>query len=302
MKAEAGTVRPMTVDLACSRAADFLELTKPRITLLVLATTLVGFFLGSGPGISLGLLGHALLGTALVAGGASALNMWSERRLDGLMKRTLHRPLPAGRLQAPDALRFATALAAAGLAYLFYRVNPLTSLLAAATLLSYLFVYTPLKTRTWWCTLIGAVPGAIPPVMGYTAATGSLDTPAWILFGILFFWQIPHFYAIGWIYREDYARAGFPMLPVVDETGRRTAWQAGLHIVALMIMTVLPALAGVAGNLYLGGALLSGACFLAFGTSFARMRSLASARRLFVASVCYLPLLMALLMVDRTPR
>ncbi|PYU88687.1 MAG: protoheme IX farnesyltransferase [Acidobacteria bacterium] len=282
-----------------SRAADFLELTKPRITLLVLATTMVGFYLAAPASIPLALLSHTLLGIGLVAGGASALNMWLERRPDSLMRRTAGRPLPSGRLQSGHALSFALVLSGAGLVYLFLWVNHLTSALAVITLLTYLFLYTPLKTRTWLCTLVGAVPGALPPILGWIAATGKISLGGILLFVIVFLWQLPHFYAIGWMYREDYARAGFPMLPVIDTTGRRTGWQASAYILALILVTLLPTAAGLAGFLYLAGAVLSGICFLVCGVLFARLRDFVSARRLFVVSVFYLPLLMALLVIDK---
>jgi heme o synthase len=285
--------------LTRSHAADFLELTKPRITLLVLATTMVGFYLAAPASIPLTLLSHTLLGIGLVAGGASALNMWLERRLDSLMRRTAGRPLPSGRLQSGHALSFALVLSGAGLVCLFLWVNPLTSALAVITLLAYLFLYTPLKTRTWLCTLVGAVPGALPPILGWIAATGKISLGGMVLFVIVFLWQVPHFYAIGWMYREDYARAGLPMLPVIDATGRRTGWQASAYILALILVTLLPTAAGLAGFVYLAGAVLSGICFLVCGVLFARLRDFVSARRLFVVSVFYLPLLMALLVIDK---
>jgi len=292
-------VESVALILTRSRAADFLELTKPRITLLVLATTMVGFYLAAPASIPLALLSHTLLGIGLVAGGASALNMWLERRPDSLMRRTAGRPLPSGRLQSGHALSFALVLSGAGLVYLFLWVNHLTSALAVITLLTYLFLYTPLKTRTWLCTLVGAVPGALPPILGWIAATGKIALGGILLFVIVFLWQLPHFYAIGWMYREDYARAGFPMLPVIDTTGRRTGWQASAYILALILVTLLPTAAGLAGFLYLAGAVLSGICFLVCGVLFARLRDFVSARRLFVVSVFYLPLLMALLVIDK---
>ena len=292
-------VESVALILTRSRAADFLELTKPRITLLVLATTMVGFYLAAPVSIPLALLSHTLLGIGLVAGGASALNMWLERRPDSLMRRTAGRPLPSGRLQSGHALSFALVLSGAGLFYLFLWVNHLTSALAVITLLTYLFLYTPLKTRTWLCTLVGAVPGALPPILGWIAATGKISLGGILLFVIVFLWQLPHFYAIGWMYREDYARAGFPMLPVIDTTGRRTGWQASAYILALILVTLLPTAAGLAGFLYLAGAVLSGICFLVCGVLFARLRDFVSARRLFVVSVFYLPLLMALLVIDK---
>lgn len=282
-----------------SRTADFLELTKPRITVLVLATTLVGFYVGARGAISSSLLLHTLLGTGLIASGASALNQYLERHLDALMRRTVQRPLPAGRLQSGEALIFAVLISSAGMVYLFVFVNHLTSLLAALTFLSYLFLYTPLKTLTWLCTIVGAVPGALPVAMGWAAADGRLTPGAWALFAIVFFWQLPHFYAIGWMYREDYARAGFPMLPIIDLSGSRTSRQVILFILALLAATLLPSTMGLAGVAYLGGAITLGIIFLAYGANFSRRRDRSSARRLFLVSVCYLPLLMVLMALDK---
>jgi len=282
-----------------SRTADFLELTKPRITVLVVATTLVGFYVGSRTAIPILHLFHTLLGTALVASGAGALNQYLERHLDALMLRTLRRPLPAGRLQSGEALTFAVLISSAGMIYLFVLVNPLTSLLSALTFLGYLFLYTPLKTRTWLSTVIGAVPGALPAAMGWAAANNGLSAGAWVIFAIVFFWQLPHFYAIGWMYREDYARAGFPMLPIIDLSGARTGRQVNLYIVALLITTACPSFMGLTGYAYLGGALVLGLLFLAYGAIFARLRDRNSARRLFLVSVCYLPILLALMALDK---
>ena len=282
-----------------SRTADFLELTKPRITVLVVATTLVGFYVGAHRAISFALLCHTLLGTALVASGASAFNQYLERHLDAQMLRTVRRPLPAGRLQSGEALIFAVLISSSGMIYLFALVNPLTSLLSALTFISYLFLYTPMKTRTWLCTLIGAVPGALPVTMGWAAVNNSLSLGAWVLFAIVFFWQLPHFYAIGWMYREDYARAGFPMLPIIDLSGARTSRQVNLYIIALLAVTVLPSLMGLAGNAYLGGAIALGLLFLTYGAFFSRLRDRSSARRLFLASICYLPILLALMALDK---
>jgi protoheme IX farnesyltransferase len=282
-----------------ARAADFLELTKPRITLMVLLTTLVGFYLGLKGTVPWLLLAHTLLGTALVASGASAFNMYVERNIDALMKRTVSRPLPAGRLQSGEALVFALVITVAGVVYLFVLVNILTGFVAAVTFASYLFLYTPLKRRTWLCTLVGAVPGALPAAMGWTATTGDLSPAAWVLFGIVFLWQLPHFYAIGWMYREDYAKAGFPMLSVIDASGGRTSRQASIFIVLLILVTVIPVWIGLAGWIYLCGALALGVLFLASAFGFVRLRDRLSARRLFMASIYYLPMLLALLMVDK---
>jgi protoheme IX farnesyltransferase len=282
-----------------ARTADFLELTKPRITVLVVVTALAAFYLGTPGTVPVIPLCHALLGTALVASGASAFNMYLERNLDALMRRTTDRPLPSGRVQSGEALIFAVLVSSAGMIYLFVFVNHLTSLLSALTFLSYLFLYTPLKTRTWLSTAIGAVPGALPVTMGWAAATGGLSLGAWVLFGILFLWQLPHFYAIGWMYREDYARAGFPMLPVIDLTGCRTARQVNLYLLALLALTALPARIGLVGLTYLTGAIILGIVFFLYGAIFSRRRDLKSARNLFLASIFYLPVLLALLIVDK---
>jgi len=282
------------------RAADFLELTKPGITVLVTATTLAAFYLATPAELPLLLLLHTLAGTALVAGGAGAFNMYLERNLDGLMRRTARRPIPSGRLQSGEALVFALLMSCLGMVYLFFLVNPLASLLSALTFVSYLFLYTPMKTRTWLCTLVGALPGALPTTIGWSAAAGTLGPGAWAIFGIVFFWQVPHFYAIGWMHREDYARAGFPMLPVLDASGRRTSRQANLFIAALMTVSVLPALVGLSGLAYVAGAVLLGAVFLACGMLFALRPERASARRLFFASIGYLPLILCLLVFDKS--
>jgi protoheme IX farnesyltransferase len=299
VKASPGILAEAAPGLVRGRTADFLELTKPRITVLVVATTLVGFYVGTHAAIPILLLIHTLVGTALVASGASAFNMYLERHLDALMVRTERRPLPAGRLQSGEALVFAVLISSAGMVYLFAFVNPLTALLSALTFLSYLFLYTPLKTRTWLCTLVGAIPGALPAAMGWAAASGRLSPGAWVLFAIVFFWQLPHFYAIGWMYREDYARAGFPMLPIIDLSGTRTGRQVNLYIVALIIVTVLPSPMHLAGYAYLCGAVALGLLFLACGAVFSRLRDFGSARRLFLVSICYLPILLALMAIDK---
>lgn len=299
MKAGINTVQAQAPPASRARTADFLELTKPRITFLVVITTLAAFYLGTSGTVPLLPLCHALLGTALVASGASAFNMYLERNLDALMRRTTDRPLPSGRVQSGEALIFAVIVSSAGMIYLFVFVNHLTSLLSALTFLSYLFLYTPLKTRTWLSTVIGAVPGALPVTMGWAAATSGLSIGAWVLFGILFLWQLPHFYAIGWMYREDYARAGFPMLPVIDLTGFRTARQVNLYLLALLALTALPARIGLVGPLYLAGAIILGILFFIYGAIFSRKRDRRSAHNLFLASILYLPVLLTLLIVDK---
>ncbi|NIR44792.1 MAG: protoheme IX farnesyltransferase [Gemmatimonadetes bacterium] len=280
-------------------ALDLWTLTKPGITRLVLVTAAVGFYLGSSGGFDGIPLFHALLGTGLLAAGTNALNQYAERRVDAAMKRTAKRPLPAGRLRAPTALAFSAGISVAGFVYLMALVNTLTAALGAAALLIYIFVYTPLKRRSWLCTLVGAVPGAIPPLMGWTAATGRLDPPAWVLFGIVFLWQMPHFYAIGWMYRQDYARAGFPMLPVLDDEGTRTARQIVLYTLALLAVSLLTTVMGLTGALYLFGALTLGLAFLGLGLVLAAARTGLNARRLFLGSVIYLPILLLLMVADK---
>jgi len=279
--------------------ADLWSLTKPGITRLVLVTTGVGFYLGASGSLDLVLLFHVLLGTGLLAGGTNALNQYAERRADARMKRTNRRPLPAGRLQASTALVFSSGISAAGAVYLVALVNLLTAALGVASLLIYIFIYTPLKRRTWLCTIVGAVPGAIPPMMGWTAATGRLDALAWVLFGIVFLWQMPHFFAIGWMYRQDYARAGFPMLPVVDEDGKRTSRQIIIYTVTLVAVSLLTTVMGLTGAIYFVGASTLGLAFLVLGFALAARRTGPSARRLFLGSVLYLPVLLVLMVVDK---
>jgi protoheme IX farnesyltransferase len=293
---------PAAAALAPRRLADFVTLTKPRITFLVVLTTLVGFLAaaarGSSGAMDVARLLETLAGTALVAGAASALNQWAEREADGLMRRTLRRPIPAGRLAPRESAVFGIALGAAGLAYLAVAVGGLASFLAAATAASYLLVYTPLKKVTSLATVVGAVPGAIPPLIGWAAARGRLDAGAWVLFLILFFWQMPHFLALAALYRRDYARAGFRVLPVMDPGGASTARQSVLYALALLVVSLMPTLVGMAGPLYFFGALGLGIGFLASGARFAlRPESHAHAARLFRYSLLYLPalcLLMAL--------
>ena len=284
---------------APARVSDFIELTKPRITFLVLVTTAVGYALGVGGNFHPGVFVALILGTALVSGGASALNQWSERDADARMARTASRPLPTGRLAPVDALVFGLAIAAVGLVLLAGAVNPLTALLALVSLSSYVLAYTPLKRVTSLCTLVGAVPGAIPPMMGWAAARGSLDREAWALFGVLFLWQLPHFLSIAWIYREDYARAGFPMLPVTDPGGASTARQSVAYAAALVPVTLTAGAFASAGTLYLWGAVVLGALFVGCTIAFALARSVRSARWVFFASVLYLPAVLGLMVLDR---
>ncbi|MBI2821847.1 MAG: protoheme IX farnesyltransferase [Acidobacteria bacterium] len=283
-----------------SGLSDYLELTKPRVTTLVLLTTLVGFYLGSSGPMHFWLLLHTLLGTGLTAGGSSALNQFLERRSDKRMRRTENRPLPSGRVDPAAALLFGIALATTGLAYLALRVNTLSALLALGVLCSYLFLYTPLKQKTSLCTVVGAFPGATPPVIGWAGACGALDWKAATLFLILYLWQFPHFLAIAWMYRDDYEKGGLCMLPLQDREGFITSQQILIYIMTLIPVSLLPSLLGIAGVAYLFGALILGILFLYYGFRVAQSRSSADARRLLKASVLYLPLLLALMVVDKT--
>src|SRR5712671_1010335 len=265
----------------------YLELTKPRITLFILMSTGIGFMFGShlGRPWTWMELFHTLLGTLLIAAGTAALNQWYEREGDGLMNRTKARPIPSGRITADHALLFGTGLSAAGFAELWLGVNLLTALLALFTLASYLFVYTPLKRMSPISTTVGAIPGAMPPLIGYAAASGHLNYEAGLLFAILFLWQFPHFYAIAWMYREDYARAGIRMLPVVEPEGISTARRIVWFSVVLIPISLLPKLTAMAGNIYMVGALLLGAGFLWAGTRAASHLTSSSARQVLLASV-----------------
>ena len=291
----------MEVALAAApaRAADFVELTKPRITFLVLVTTAVGYALGVGSAFHPGVFVSLLVGTALVSGGASALNQWAEHDADALMARTVTRPLPSGRLAPADALAFGLSISIVGLALLAGAVNGLAAFLAAVTLTIYVLAYTPLKRVTSLCTLVGAVPGAIPPMIGWAAARGSLDREAWALFAVLFLWQLPHFLSIAWIYREEYARAGFPMLPVTDPGGESTARQSVAYAAALIPATLLAGAFSAAGESYLWSALVLGGIFVACTVAFALKRSVRSARLVFLVSVIYLPAVLGLMVLDR---
>jgi protoheme IX farnesyltransferase len=285
------------LDIAARRArvADFLELTKPRITFLVLVTTVVGFYMASQDVLRMALLFHTVLGTAFVAGGASALNQYFERELDARMLRTRNRPLPDGRMTPGEALFFSTILSAAGLLYLTFFVNLLTAVLGALTLAAYIFIYTPLKTRTTLCTLIGAFPGAVPPMMGWTAARNEIDAVALALFAILFFWQMPHFFAIAWIFTDDYTRGGFSM----HKSGVTTGRQIVFFCCALIPISLLPTMLGITGHTYFLGAMLLGFIYLGYGSAVALFRSNTHAQRLLRVSVLYLPALLVLMMLDK---
>jgi protoheme IX farnesyltransferase len=285
--------------LSRTTLVDRLELIKPRITAMVVFTALVGFVTAADGPVRGALLAAALVGTGLVAAGAAVLNQVLERDTDALMDRTRHRPLPAGRVLPAEAVGFGAAVTLAGHALLLAWCGPLPAAVAFATWASYLFVYTPLKRRTPLATLVGAVPGALPPVIGWTARSGSLDQGAFILFAILFLWQVPHFLAIAWLYRDDYARGGFPMLPVLDREGSFTARQAVVHSLALLLVSLLPFAAGLAGLPYLGGAFLLGVALTLFALRLLSRRTLPAARALFLASVLYLPALSSLLLAAR---
>jgi len=279
---------------------DLWEMTKPGITLMVTLTAGLGFLLAEQSStFSFLLLVHTLLGTALVSAGASVLNHVLERDTDALMHRTANRPLPAGRMNPDAALLFGVVVGVLGLVELALGTNLLTALLGAAALSGYVFVYTPLKRISSFATVIGAIPGAIPPMMGWAAVRNELDLAAWVLFGILFFWQLPHFLAIAWLCREDYARGGFPMLPVLDPEGIRTGRQAILYGAALVPVSLLPSLLGLMGAVYFFGALAFGLAYLGFSFGFAAARSNPGARRLMLASLLYFPSLLLVMLVDR---
>jgi len=280
-------------------AADLVALTKPRVVLMVLVTTVVGYYVGLTAAPDYVRLIHLLIGTMLAAGGTLALNQYWERDVDGLMNRTRERPLPDGRLSALEALVFSGAVTLVGLGYLGAFVGSLAMLVTAATTALYLFAYTPLKLRTPLCTIVGAVPGALPPVTGWVAAREGLGLGAWVLFGILFLWQLPHTLAIARLYRDDYARAGVRLLPVVDADGISTERQIVTGCLALLAVSLLPTLIGLAGPVYFVGAFVLGAAFVALGARQALSPSVVSARRVLYASLLYLPVLLALLAFDK---
>ncbi|HEX6063318.1 MAG TPA: heme o synthase [Longimicrobiales bacterium] len=283
-----------------SKAAAYLELTKPGITRLVLVTTAAGFYLAGGASASLLLFLHALFATALVASGTNALNQWFERDADRYMRRTARRPLPSGRLSSREAVVFAWGISLAGLVYFALFVNMLTAFVVGFTLGTYVFIYTPLKRKTWISTLVGAVPGALPIVAGWTATGKPLTASAWALFAIMFVWQLPHFFALAWIYREDYRKAGFQMLTVVDSTGGRAAWQSLFYAAVLIPISLLPTAFGLTGQIYLAGALVLGVAFLLPTVlMLTRGPNEKFAWRTFVASIAYLPLLLILMVIDK---
>src|ERR1035437_5682865 len=288
-----------TISLKKRRAAVWADLVKARLTALVLLTTFVGFYLGEPGTVNYLLMFHTLFGTALVASGAAALNQWLEREHDAKMRRTASRPLPSGRMQPATAAIFGGACSVVGLIYLAVGANLLTSVVGAVTSISSLFIYTPLKRVTGINTLVGAIPGALPPLMGWTARKSELGGDGWALFAILAFWQLPHFFAIAWMYRDEYAKAGFIMLPNVDADGSRTGQQAVVNTVALFAASLCPFFFKMAGITYFVAATVLGAGFLFYAVQFSRQLTIVRARQLFLASIIYLPLLLTALVGDK---
>jgi protoheme IX farnesyltransferase len=299
MRPGSSTAETTAVAGPLAAIGDYLDLTKPGIVWLILMSTVVAFYLASDGPLAYGLLFHTIVGTGLLAGGSGALNQWFEREADAKMRRTENRPLPAGRLAANPALWFGIGISLAGMVYLFLAVNPLTALIGVLTLASYLFLYTPLKSRTWLSTFVGAFPGAAPPLIGWAAVRNDLGWEAWVLFAILFLWQFPHFYAIAWMYREDYARAGILMLPVVEPDGASTGRQIVAYAALLVPVSLAPTWLGVAGSLYFFGALAVSLFYLFFGVLSARRKTGTQARRLLQASVLYLPLIYCFLVLNK---
>ena len=283
------------------RAGDFVELAKPRVVLMVLITTFVGFYLGSEQVPQYLILLQTLIGTALAAGGTLALNQYMERDSDAVMQRTQRRPLPDGRLQPREAIWFGIAVTILGLGYLALAVNLMSAYVTAFITISYLLFYTPLKRRSSLCMLVGAIPGALPPVIGWVATRDSLDIGAWVLFAIMFLWQVPHTLAIARLYREDYAKAGIMFLPVIEPEGSSSNRQIVSHSAALLAVSLLPTLLGIAGGVYFVVAFALGVGFIAAGITLALNSTLANARRLLFASLVYLPVLLLVMALDRTP-
>ncbi len=290
---------PARSTLALSRAADFIAFVKPRLVLMILITTAAGFYIGSQQAVNWLRCLHTLIGAGLTAAGVLGLNQYLERDIDAQMKRTQDRPLPGGRMLPLVALLFGVMLTGGGMLYLTFIVNPLSGLVISLIVASYLFLYTPLKRKTSLCTLIGAVPGALPPVVGWAAARGTVTAEAWVLFAILFLWQLPHSLAIAYIYRDDYAKAGLRLLPVIHPDGASTRRQIVINCVALLAIGLLPALLSIAGGIYFLIALLSGLAFLAFGIYLGVARSVQAARYLLYASLLYLPIIFITMALDK---
>jgi protoheme IX farnesyltransferase len=278
---------------------DYLELTKPRITVLILICTTVGYWFGCGGSFHWPVLANALVGTALLASGTSALNQWYEVDSDAKMRRTRQRPLPAGRIKRRNGLAFGLLLSVVGFADLWVGTNLLAAALGLFTLLSYLLVYTPLKQRSPICTTVGAVPGAMPPLIGYAAAGHGIDAGALALFLILFVWQFPHFDAIAWMYRDDYARGGIRMLPVIDPEGESTARRVVVCSLLLIPISLMPLFLGMTGALYATAAIAGGLGVLYFGARLGREKTLSRARALLLATVFYLPAVLSVMVLDR---
>jgi protoheme IX farnesyltransferase len=287
--------------LSSTRMSDYLQLTKPRLNLLVVFTTGVGYWLGVAGHVDAATLFHAVVGTALVAGGSAVFNQLYEQDVDALMSRTRLRPLPDGRLTPWSAFLFGFVLSALGLIQLSFGVNHLSAVVAFATLLSYVVWYTPMKRRSSLSTVVGAIPGALPPVIGWAAATGTVSREAWLLFAIVFLWQMPHFLALAWLFREEYERAGFPVLPVVEPSGRSTARHTVIYTAALIPVSLGPALTGLAGPVYFGVALVLGIAFLTLALRFSRDLHRRTARQLFLGSLVYLPLIWLFMIATRVP-
>lgn len=281
-----------------AKIAAYVELTKPRITFLLVLSMLAGFVLGTPDRVNYALMLHTITATILLASGVAALNQFIERDLDALMKRTAARPLPTGQLSTLAALVFGLTLTFAAETYLYVVINPLSAGIGLAVIIGYVLLYTPLKTRTPLSTTIGAFPGALPPVLGWAAASDSLSVGAWVLFAVMFFWQFPHFLAIAWMYKEDYKQAGILMLPVIEPDGRVTARNIVSYAVLLLPVSLLPTYLHLAGWLYFGGALLLGLWFLRASITSARSKTVADARKLLLASVLYLPLVLGLLVLS----
>ncbi len=282
-----------------TRAAEYLELTKLRLNTSVVMTTFMGFYLAETGGLDGFRLFHTLLGTMMVAGGASALNQVLERENDSLMNRTRNRPLPSGRIEPRDAMVAGLLLGLGGMVYLWLAVNLLTSFIGLVSFVIYVAAYTPMKVRTAWNTAVGAISGALPPVMGWTAVRGRVDLEAYVLFGILFLWQLPHFFAISWRLREDYTRGGFHMLSRRDHHGAWSGVLMGAFCVVLLPVSLMLTMTGITGRLYLVGALVLGLAYLAYSTVFAVHRTDQAARKVFLMSLLYIPALLMLMVVDR---